>query len=90
MLSVGAAHRVRYDIVTSNKKAPVTLVAGTDRKSEMTLGFSFDAIKRALSIRNYRIYTGGNIVAHFGMWAFSKRYQLAEALETMPTGKGTG
>jgi predicted MFS family arabinose efflux permease len=36
----------------------------------MALGFSFDAIKRALGIRNYRIYTSGNIVAHFGMWAY--------------------
>jgi len=36
----------------------------------MALGFRFDAIKRALGIRNYRIYTSGNIVAHFGMWAY--------------------
>lgn len=40
------------------------------RKFAMALGFRFDAIKRALSIRNYRIYTSGNIVAHFGMWAY--------------------
>ena len=45
-------------------------MAGTDRKSIMALGFRFDAIERALSIRNYRIYTGGNIVAHFGIWAY--------------------
>ncbi len=81
---------MRYNIVTSNKNTPVAFVAGTDRKSAMALGFSFDAIKRALSIRNYRIYTGCNIVAHFGMWASSKCHQLAEALETMPAGKGTG
>lgn len=36
----------------------------------MALGFRFDAIRRALGIRNYRIYTSGNIVAHFGMWAY--------------------
>jgi predicted MFS family arabinose efflux permease len=36
----------------------------------MALGFRFDAIKRALGIRNYRIYTSGNIVAHFGVWAY--------------------
>jgi predicted MFS family arabinose efflux permease len=36
----------------------------------MALGFRFDAIKRALGIRNYRIYTSGNIVAHFGIWAY--------------------
>ena len=34
------------------------------------MGFRFDAIQRALSIRNYRIYTSGNIVAHFGVWAY--------------------
>ena len=51
-------------------KTPVTLVAGSQRKSAMALGFRFDAIKRALGIRNYRIYTSGNIVAHFGMWAY--------------------
>ena len=36
----------------------------------MALGFRFDAIRRALGIRNYRIYTSGNIVAHFGIWAY--------------------
>lgn len=36
----------------------------------MALGFRFDAINRALSIPNYRIYTSGNIVAHFGIWAY--------------------
>jgi MFS family permease len=36
----------------------------------MAVGFRFDAIKRALGIRNYRIYTSGNIVAHFGVWAY--------------------
>ena len=36
----------------------------------MALGFRFDAIRRALGIRNYRIYTSGNIVAHFGVWAY--------------------
>ena len=50
----------------------------------MALGLDSDAIERALSIRNYRIYTGGNIVAHVGTWAFSKRRQLAEALEPLP------
>ena len=34
------------------------------------MGFRFDAIRRALGIRNYRIYTSGNIVAHFGVWAY--------------------
>ncbi len=64
-------------------------MAGSDRKSKMALGFSFDAIKRAQSVRNYHIYTSGKIVAHVGMWAFSKRQRLAQALEPMPTGKGT-
>ncbi len=36
----------------------------------MALGVRFDAIKRALGIRNYRIYTSGNIIAHFGIWAY--------------------
>jgi hypothetical protein len=54
----------------------------------MALGFRFDAIERALSIRNYRIYTSGNIVAHFGIWAFSKRHQLADTLETAPVERG--
>ena len=70
-------------------QGPVAFEAGKDLNSEMALGFSFDAIKRALSIRNYRIYTSGNIVAHVGIRAFSKRQRPAEAIETMPMGKGT-
>ena len=49
----------------------------------------FVAILRARRIRNYRIYTSGNRVSRFGMWAYGKRERLAEALETMPTRKGT-
>lgn len=56
--------------IRKNWEAPVTFVTGINRKSDMALGFRFDAIKRALGIRNYRIYTSGNIVAHFGMWAY--------------------
>ncbi|MBK17842.1 MAG: hypothetical protein CMM52_03255 [Rhodospirillaceae bacterium] len=36
----------------------------------MAFGGRFDAILFALSNRNYRIYTAGNICSHFGMWAY--------------------
>ena len=49
----------------------------------------FVAILRALRIRNYRIDTSGNRVSHSCLWAYRKPERLAQALETMPTRKGT-
>jgi hypothetical protein len=50
----------------------------------MALGFSFDAISRALSIRNYRIRISGRAMPHSGMGAC--RIAL---LKTLAAGKET-